>query len=289
MARLVPLYEREDARVRQFLAAKPAEAVEWSTRDMRKFLLALAILACAAWAANLKLYMKDGSYHIVREYQVLPDRVHFYSVERSDWEDVPLDLVDLKRTQSEAAERQTKLDEDAKAMAAEEKAERELEKEKRRIPQDPGAYWLLGQEVQVMKLAESTVHTNKGRAILKKLAPVPVITGKATLEIQGAHSLNVFTDPEQEFYLQLSEPERFGIAKLTVKGAVRIVENVTTMPVVNEIVEEPTMVDILKKELDGGLYKIWPKEKLEPGEYAVVEYTESKLNIQVWDFAIKAK
>ena len=172
---------------------------------MRKFLLALVILACAAWAANLKLYMKDGSYHIVREYEVLPDRVHFYSVERSEWEDVPLDLVDIKRTQSEAAARQTKLEEDSKAMAAEEKAERDLEKEKRRIPQDPGAYWLLGQEVQVMKLAESTVNTKKGREILKKLAPIPVITGKATLEIQGAHSLNVFADPEQEFYMQLSE------------------------------------------------------------------------------------
>ncbi len=256
---------------------------------MRKYLLALAILACTAWAANLKLYMKDGSYHIVREYQVQPDRVHFYSVERSDWEDVPLDLVDLKRTQSEAADRQARLEEDAKVMAQEEKAERELEKEKLRIPQDPGAYWLLGNEVQVMKLAESTIHTNKGRAILKKLTPVPMVTGKATLEIQGANSLNVFTDPEQEFYIQLSEPERFGIAKLTAKGAVRIVENVTTLPVVNEIVEEPTMVDILKKEVDGGLYKIWPKEKLAPGEYAVVEYTESKLNIQVWDFAIKAK
>ena len=256
---------------------------------MRKYLLALAILACTAWAANLKLYMKDGSYHIVREYQVQPDRVHFYSVERSDWEDVPLDLVDLKRTQSEAADRQARLEEDAKVVAQEEKAERELEKEKSRIPQDPGAYWLLGNEVQVMKLAESTIHTNKGRAILKKLTPVPMVTGKATLEIQGAHSLNVFTDPEQEFYIQLFEPERFGIAKLTAKGAVRIVENVTTLPVVNEIVEEPTMVDILKKEVDGGLYKIWPKEKLAPGEYAVVEYTESKLNIQVWDFAIKAK
>jgi hypothetical protein len=256
---------------------------------MRKYLLALGILACAAWAANLKLYMKDGSYHIVREYQVLPDRIHFYSVERSDWEDVPKDLVDLKRTESEAAERQTKLDQDAKSMAAEEKAERDLEKEKRRIPQDPGAYWLLGTEVQVMKLAESTVHTNKGRAILGKLSPVPVITGKATLEIQGAHSLNVFTNLEQEFYLQLSEPERFGIAKLTTKGAVRIVATITTVPVVNEIVQEPTMVDILKKELDGGLYKIWPKEKLEPGEYAVVEYTENKVNMQIWDFAIKEK
>jgi hypothetical protein len=49
------------------------------------------------------------------------------------------------------------------------------------------------------------------------------------------------------------------------------------------------MVEILKIELASGLYKIWPKEKLEPGEYAVVEYTENKLNIQVWDFAIQAK
>jgi hypothetical protein len=256
---------------------------------MRKFLLALAILACAAWAANLKLYMKDGSFHIVREYQVQSGRVHFYSVERSDWEDVPLDLVDLKRTESEAAERQAALLEDAKVIAQEEKAERELEKEKRRIPQDPGVYWMLGNEVQAMKLADSTIHTDKGRAILKKLSPVPLVSGRATLELGGAHSLNVFTDPEQEFYIQLSEMERFGIAKLTTKGAVRIVENVTTMPVVNEIVEDPVMVDILKKELDSGLYKIWPKEKLPPGEYAVVEYTESKLNIQVWDFAIKSK
>ena len=256
---------------------------------MRKLLLALAILACAAWAANLKLYMKDGSYHIVREYQVQPDRVHFYSVERSGWEDVPLDLVDLKRTRSEAAEREASLAEDAKVNAQEEKAERDLAKEKNRIPQDPGAYWLLGNQAQVMKLADSTIHTDKGRAVLKKLSPIPVFNGKATLEIGGAHSLNVFTDPEQEFYLQLSELERFGIAKLTVKGAVRIVEKVTTLPVVNEIVEEPTMVEILKKELASGLYKIWPKEKLEPGEYALVEYTENKLNIQVWDFAIQAK
>jgi hypothetical protein len=116
-----------------------------------------------------------------------------------------------------------------------------------------------------------------------------MVTGKATLEIPGAASPNVFTDPEQEFYIQLSALERFGIAKLTPKGAIRIVEDVTTMPVTNEIVEETHMIPILKKELDSGLYKIWPKEKLPPGEYAVVEYTEGQMNIQVWDFAVKPK
>ena len=253
---------------------------------MRKYFIAF-LLATVAFAANVKLYLKGGGYHVVREYQIQKDRVHFYSVERSQWEDIPLDLVDLKRTETEAASRKAQLDADAKAMAEEEKAERAIAKEVSRIPQDPGVYWMLGNEVQVMKLAESTVHTNKGRSILKRLAPVPIVSGKGTLELQGANSLNVFKNPEQEFYIQLSEPERFGIAKLTPKGAVRIVENLTWMPVVNEVVEEPEMVEILKQQLSDGLYKIWPKEKLPPGEYAVVEYTEAKLNIQVWDFAIK--
>ena len=49
------------------------------------------------------------------------------------------------------------------------------------------------------------------------------------------------------------------------------------------------MVDILRKQMAEGLYKIWPKEKLPLGEYAVVEYAEGKLNMQVWDFAIRTK
>ena len=257
---------------------------------MRKYLLAWLILVCTpclGWAANVKLYLKDGSFHVVREYQVQTDRVHFYSIERSQWEDIPLDLVDVKRTESEAGERKAKLDEDAKTIAEEEKIERDMAKEVSRIPQDPGVYWVVGKETKVLKAAESTVHTNKGRSVLKRLSPIPMVTGKATLELQGTHSETVFTDPEQEFYIQLSDPERFGIAKLTVKGNVRIVENITTIPVTNEVVEEPTMVDILRKQMAEGLYKIWPKEKLPPGEYAVVEYAEGKLNMQVWDFAIK--
>ena len=67
----------------------------------------------------------------------------------------------------------------------------------------------------------------------------------------------------------------------------RIVENLTFMPVTKEVVEEPTLVETFQKQLADGLYKIWPKEALEPGEYAVIEYSEGKLNIQTWDFAIQ--
>ena len=104
----------------------------------------------------------------------------------------------------------------------------------------------------VLKAAEATVHTNKGRSILAKLAPVPVVTGKGTLELTGAHSQNIFTNPEQEFYIQLSQSERFGIAKLTPKGQVRIVENLTFIPVSKEVEEELAMVGTFQKELTAG-------------------------------------
>ena len=246
------------------------------------------LLSWTAWAVNVKLYMKDGSYHVVREYQVQSDRVHFYSVERSEWEDIPLDMVDLKRTESEAAERKAEVAKNSKELAEEEAAEHALQKEAMRIPENSGVYWVDATQTHALKAAESVVHSNKRREVLKMLSPIPAVTGKATLEINGEHSQNVFTNPEQEFYIQLSEPERFGICKLTAKNGVRIVENLTYIPVTKEVVEEPTMVDIFRQQLASeGLYKIWPKEKLPPGEYAVIQYAEGKMDIQTWDFTIK--
>jgi len=256
---------------------------------MLRYLFAILLLACAALAANIKLYLKDGGYHLVREYKVLSDRVRYYSLERSDWEEIPLDLVDLKRTESEATARKEELEHDAKVIAEEEKVAREMEKEVMRIPQDPGVYWMKGNEVQIIKPAEVAVHTNKGRSILAKMSPVPMVSGKGTLEATNPHSMNVFSNSEQEFYIQLSDVERFGMIKLTPKGQVRIVENLTFVPITKEVVEEPLMVETFQKQLTpDGLYKIWPKEPLANGEYAVVEYTEGKVNMQVFDFAIKA-
>jgi hypothetical protein len=255
---------------------------------MRRYLFAWLALAFTAWAANFKLYLKDGTYQIVREYKVQADRIRYYSIERSDWEEIPSELVDLKRTESESAERKAELEKDAKILSEEDKIQREMQKEVMRIPQDPGVYWLDGTKAVILKAAEASVRTNKGRSILAKLAPVPVVTGKGTLELNGAHSQNIFTNPEQEFYIQLSQAERFGIAKLTSKGQVRIVENLTFIPVSKEVEEELAMVGTFQKELTAdGLYKVWPKEPLEPGEYAVVEYTAGKMNVQVFDFAIK--
>lgn len=256
---------------------------------MGKFLLLLAALAGGAWSANLKLYMTDGTYQIVREYKVESDRVRFYSIERSDWEEVPTSLVDLKRTDTEAKAREAEVAKDTKILSEEDAEQRAIQKEVMRIPQNPGAYWIDGAETKVIKQAESVVHTNKGREWLKVLAPVPIVKGKGWLELQGTHSQTVVPNPTQEFYIQLSETERFGMVRLHPRGEFRVVEDLTFMPVTKEVDEQPDMVDTLTQQMTpDGLYKIWPKDPLTDGEYAVVEYTEGKMNMQVWDFRIKA-
>jgi len=255
---------------------------------MRRIALAFLVLLSTALAANVKLYLKDGTFQIAREYKVEGDRVHYYSAERSEWEDIPLELVDLKRTRSEAADRQKAIEDDAKILAEEDKAERALQDEILKIPQNPGVYIIEGKQTRKFKAAESTVHTNKGRSVLKAVSPIPIVTGKATLEINEAHSLNVLNLDRPELYIQIERDERFGIVKLTPQRGVRIVEKITTIPVTKELVEEPEEVEIFRKQLTpDGLYKIWPQNPLEPGEYAVIEFTPGKLNMQVWDFAYK--
>ena len=257
---------------------------------MRRILAALCVFVVSAMAANLRLYLKDGTYQMVREYAIQQDRVHYYSIERSDWEDIPLDLVDIKRTESEVAERHATLEQESKVIAAEEKFEREQQREVSKIPRDPGVYQLIdSKELRVLKAAESKVHTNKRRAVLKAMSPIPMVTGKATVEVDGSHaSYNVESDTP-EFYIQLSAEEQFGIIRLAPKDNFRIAENLTIIPVTKDVVEEPQEVEIFRKQLaNNGLYKIWPQKPLAPGEYAVVEFTPGKMNMQIWDFAWKS-
>ncbi len=258
---------------------------------MRRKILRLAawllFASLAVLGATVRLYLKDGTYQLVREYEKKEDRVRYFSVERGEWEEIPLDLVDLKRTERETAHKEASLAEETKAVQGEEKAGREQVREVSRIPQNPGVYQVSGKQVVALKQGDTKVRNNKRRSVLKVLAPIPIITGKATLELDGEHSAYVVTAAEPEFYIQLSGEHGFGIIKLTSGKGLRVVENLTTMPVTNEVVEQRQEFEIFRQQQDEGLYKISPTKPLEPGEYAVVEYSEGKLNIQVWDFAYR--
>ena len=255
---------------------------------VRNWIVWFCLVCFPAFAANVKLYLKDGAFHVVREYKIENDRVKFYSIERSQWEEIPTELVDMKRTESEGSQRQAALAEEAKIISEEDKAVKALQDEILKIPRDPGVYALDGTQLRIFKLAESKIHTNKGRSVLKAVAPIPIVAGKATVEIDNDHSPNIVNNDRQEFYIQLEGDQRFGIVKLTPHHGVRIVERLTIVPITKEVGEEMDQVPIFRKQLtEGGLYKIWPEKPLEKGEYAVVQHTEGKVNTQIWDFAFK--
>jgi hypothetical protein len=247
--------------------------------------LALLLVSLAAFGANFRLYLKDGTYHVVREYQVTGDRIRFYSVERSEWEEIPLSLADLKRTESENKEREEAIKKDAVEMAAEEKFDREQREERERVPQEPGVYLVKGKELISIKQAESKAVSKKSRKILKAISPIPVVSGKTTVELDGEHSPNVVAAARPEFYMRLAKDERFGIVKMTPKKGVRVVQEWEIVPVSKELIEKQDDIEVFRKQVDDGLYKIWPVQTLEAGEYAVIEYTEGKGNIETWDFA----
>ncbi|MCC6362277.1 MAG: hypothetical protein IT165_02065 [Bryobacterales bacterium] len=253
---------------------------------MRKLLLAL--LPLLLLAANFKFYLKDGNWHLVREYKVEGDRVRFYSVERSEWEEVPVELADLKRTEAEVKEHSEARKEQAKLIDEEEKAERAAAREISNVPQDPGVYYVDGKDIKALKLAEAKVNSkNRKRSILKIITPIPVITDKSTLEIDGESSAFAVKSNTPEFYFRLFTPERFTIVKLSANKGNRVVEKIDVIPVSKEIMETREEVEVFRRQVGDQLYKIWPMQPLPPGEYAVIEYTEGKVNAQIFDFSVK--
>lgn len=251
----------------------------------------LAILCCfalAAFGATFRLYLKDGSYQLTNQYEVLQDRVRFYSTERSQWEEIPLEMIDLDRTKKEVAEHDAELKAEAKAEVQEDNAEREAVKQIAMVPPQPGVYYIDGDKFDAMKLAGSKLVTNHRRTVLQILSPLPLVTGKQTLELDGEAAEFRVKEARPEFYFRLSDEESFAIIKLTRAKASRVVETIEVVPVTKELQEHRDEVPTFKKQDGDMLYKIWPENDLEPGEYAVVEYTETKVNPQVWDFGVGA-
>jgi hypothetical protein len=237
-------------------------------------------------AANLKLYFKDGSDQLVREYKIDNDRLSYYSVDRDEWEEVPLSIVDLDKTKAVIKQRDDNTRANAAAEDAENKAERAARKEIENVPADPGAYLIEDEKLIPIKVGESKVVTNKRRSVLKAISPIPMVPGKATLELDGPHAVQGTANRSPEFYIRLTQDERFGILRMGEHKGNRVVEKLTIQPVVNETQQEPDMVEVFRQQVADGLFKIWPQKPLEPGEYAVVEYSEEKVNMQVWDFFI---
>ena len=238
-----------------------------------------------------RLYLKDGTYQLTNQYEVKSDRVRYYSTERGEWEEIPLELVDLDRTKGELKERETQLAADAKAEAEERAAEKQERKQIASIPTKPGAYYIRGDAMDPLKQAESKIVSDKKRTVLRVLSPIPTVPGKSTVELDGEHAPLHLTDVRPEFYFRLSDYEGVDIVRLTPKKSMRVVENVSILQLKNDrIVDEKfDKIESFKKQEADLLFRVWPMKPLPPGEYAVIQYSEGKLDPQIWDFTIDAK
>jgi len=246
--------------------------------------LAFLLLAGALGAAVVKLYLTDGTFQKVREYEVLADRVRFYSVERSQWEEIPLNLIDLARTKNEIKQHEEATRTERAFWDREEKADRARRREIASVPPRLGAYLVDGEQMRKLPRADLDVLTDKKKAFLKVITPIPLIAGRKDVIIRGPHAEMIVTTSTPEFYLRLYREERFGIIRLGRKKKDRHVESWAVAPVTNMVFEEHEDLPVFRREVGDSLYKIWPKQPLKPGEYAVVEFSVGEANVQAWDF-----
>ncbi len=255
-----------------------------------RVLILLLLAAVLLFGETFKLYLKDGSFHMTREYKRDGGRISYFSTERGEWEEIPLELVDLEKTESERKAKAQAETQEAHLVDDEEKAERALRKELASIPQEPGAYFMRGKTVDKVMLADYKVITSKKRQALKILSPVPLVPGKAVVVIKGSRSNFTVPDDRPEFYFRRDKEERFTIVKVTpTKKETRIVESLSIAPVVNMPTEQRKEMAVFTQDMGGGLFKVWPEKPLEPGEYAIVQFggseDPSEIDLLVWDFA----
>lgn len=245
---------------------------------------------------GLKLVMKDGTVQPVREYHIEGDRVRYYSLDSSDWQEIPAALVDwnaTKKIEAEEAARDSKLNEKV-----------HLQEEGRIIqpldidaslevasgiflPPGEGLFIFDGKTVRPMTEAEIGSKLSKKKALEKVLVPIPVVPTRHTVTIHGAHATLRVPIGQTEFYMRTAngrEPE-LDLVRTKIHGDSRDIANVDEL-----FGEEAASANTLlfqRWEIAKGVYRFTIGQSIEPGEYALIEVLqEGGMSVYVWDFGV---
>jgi hypothetical protein len=181
-------------------------------------LAVLLLAASAAWApaqktlplkpdvpgtaSNHRLILKDGTYQLVRKYEVVGDRIRYMSIERSgDWEELPETLIDWDATRKWERDHMVVEDaspamKEAEDIDKEESAAREEAKARRpevatglELPDEDGVFALdtfQGTPELVEMLPNELGANAKTKHGLSTLNPMA--GANASLELDGAHA-----------------------------------------------------------------------------------------------------
>ncbi|HZR67243.1 MAG TPA: hypothetical protein VFA85_19045 [Terriglobales bacterium] len=275
-------------------------------------LIAIPPIALAQGASK-RLILKDGSYQIITKYEIQGDRVHYFSAERNEWEDVPNSIVDWDATKQYEQDRASgKMSPEAQRLEKELEEQRQEDEAKSphvapglRLPLEGGVYALdtYLNEPQLLPLDQTSGEVNRhtGHNVLRNVMN-PVSGSKHTVEIPGPSSklqvhtslptiyINIDASDEQDTNSKTPAAElpwdRFRIVRVQVKGDRRIVGEIK-VAVTGKSSQEQEAIPADAQQLPEGWIKLTPKAPLEKGEYAIVEMLgKSGMNSYVWDFGV---
>jgi hypothetical protein len=253
----------------------------------------------AALPKGKKLILTDGTFQLAREYTVEGERVRYWSVERSQWEEIPTNLVDWDAThkaEAELAARDAELKAKIHAsqlaqLTKDINIDRSLEIKPGLFLPDAVGFYALDRNklIREMKQSVAVVKTSTGRQVEKIISGVSLIPGKKTMEIPGERAAMRLNTAEPEFFMRPADSRepRFRLLRTQIKGDHRVVENVS-IRAWGEEKHTATDIEIQTWTPANGVFRYTVDQRLEPGEYAFVEMTDEGINGYVWDFGIDA-
>lgn len=299
--------------------SKPLHIALWGLLSL------LVIPSLSAHAQNLskRLILKDGSYQLTTKWEVQGDRVHYYSAEREEWEDVPNSMVDWAATDKFEKDREAGAPPpEAVALDKELEAERKAAELKSpqvapglRLPDEGGVVLLDTYQghPELVELQQTGGQVNKDtKGNILRATINPIASAKQKIEVPGLHAqvqahaaiptiyvnidqqddadnIATGTHPTQPVDKAQSarEPwDRFRIIRMQAKDGKRIAGNIK-IAVYGKVTQEAKFVPSTAEQLTGGWVKVTPKEPLAPGEYAIVESLgQEGMNLFVWDFGV---
>jgi hypothetical protein len=285
----------------------------WTKIISHSVSIMLLLAAICAWPQQnpKRLVMKDGSYQAATKWDIVGERVRYYSAERYDWEEIPKDLVDWPATEKYNNEREGLRDEVIKDIAKADEAdehEAPLVVPGLRLPNNGGVFLFdnFKGQPQLVELAQNGGELNKhtGRNILRAAINPLALSSTQTIELKGEHAsvqahtgqpdifLNVDTgggDPHNTLAQKPSDkeppPSHYGIVRVENKKDQRVVGKLN-VAMYGKVSQKESWVPTTASAL-GDWVKLTPSQPLPPGEYAVVELLDKKqINLFVWDFGV---
>jgi hypothetical protein len=288
------------------------------------FAIAAASLPLGSWCAAIqeqgsapaplrgkRLVLKDGSFHLVRTWERIGERVRFYSIERSAWEEIPAEMVDFAATEkalAEAARAIEEANEKLKAVAQQQLAQ-EIDVDAsieiapgmflpegdgvfvlQCQPEDPANPRPVAARCTVLSLAQISTEAKVDKKQLLKqiLTPIPIVAGKHRISAAGKAAEIRLSNLQPEFYIRVAdnrEPE-MELIRAQVKGERREISVISTN-VVGDKRDEYQAVAVHRWQVARGVYRLTLGESLTPGEYALAEFLPGEgINLYVWDFGI---